>query len=103
MKVSDVMTSTPLFCRLETNLGAATELLWNGNCGFLPVVGEGGRLVGTITDRDICIALGTRHQLPGQITVAEVAPNTPISCGPDDDLRAALAIMRARKVHRLAV
>ena len=42
MKVKDVMMGTPYFCNGENNLGVAAELMWKGNCGFLPVVDEVG-------------------------------------------------------------
>ena len=63
MRVREVMEK-PVFCGLDMTLGAAVELMHNNNCGFLPIVGEGGNVIGVITDRDICIALGTRNQKP---------------------------------------
>jgi CBS domain-containing protein len=72
MKVKELMMRTPYQCQPETNLGEATELMWNGNCGFLPVVDSEGKIHGVVTDRDICIALGTRNRLPGEIPVREV-------------------------------
>jgi CBS domain-containing protein len=60
MRVVEIMMGTPYFCQPETNLGSAAELMWTGNCGFLPFVESEGKVVGVITDRDICIALGTR-------------------------------------------
>ena len=68
MRVLDVMMGTPYFCRPEKNLGVATELMRKGNCGFLPVVGSEERVVGVVTDRDICIALGTRGRPSGEVT-----------------------------------
>ena len=44
MKVKDAMTGTAYYCQLDTNLGSATELMWVGNCGFLPVMGRMARL-----------------------------------------------------------
>ena len=46
MKVKDVMTETPHYCQPETNLGSATELMWNADCGFLPVRSADGKVVG---------------------------------------------------------
>ncbi len=103
MKVSDIMTSKPFFCRRETDLGTAAELLWNGNCGFLPVVEDGGRVVGAVTDRDLCIALGTKNRVAGEIRVGEIASKAPVTCAPGDDIRQALATMADRKIHRLVV
>ena len=103
MRVVEIMMGTPYFCRPETNLGSATELMWTGNCGFLPVVGSEGRVVGVITDRDICIALGTRGRPSGEVTVAEVMSNKVYSCAPDDDVRVALGAMREGRVRRLPV
>jgi len=103
MKVSEVMMRTPASCKPETNLGAAVETLWNRNCGFLPVVDEQGRVNAVITDRDICIALGTRNKLAGEITVGEVARKRVYSCEPNDDVHLALATMQEMGVRRLPV
>ena len=103
MRVVDIMMGTPYFCRPETNLGSATELMWTGNCGFLPVVGSEGEVVGVVTDRDICIALGTRGRPSGEVTVADVMSKKVYSCAPDDDVRVALSAMRDGRVRRLPV
>jgi CBS domain-containing protein len=104
MKVRDVMVGTPVWCSFETNLGAAVEKLWNQNCGILPIVDAQEKVVGVVTDRDICIALGTRNRLPGEITVGEVTTTGKLySCKPDDDIRTALQTMGEKKVRRLPV
>lgn len=103
MKVRDVMMRTPASCLAETNLGAAAEIFWNRNCGFLPVVNVQGKVVGVITDRDICIALGTRNRLAGDITVGEIISGKVFACSPEDDLPTALAVMGQEKVRRLPV
>jgi len=103
VKVKDSMTKTPVFCNLETNLGAAVEALWKYNCGILPIVDGQRQVVGVITDRDIAIALGTRNRLPGEITVAEAATRKFHSCKPTDDIHTALDTMAENKVRRLVV
>jgi len=103
MKVVDVMMGTPYFCRPETNLGVATELMWTGNCGFLPVVQNDGKVIGVITDRDICIALGTRGRPSGEVTVAAAMSPGVYACAPEEDIHAALRAMREGHVRRLPV
>ncbi len=97
------MTGTPYYCQLDTNLGSATELMWVGNCGFLPVTGASGKVVGVVTDRDICIALGTRNRLAGEVTVVDVMSNRLFACSPDDDVHVALQTMKEGGVRRLPV
>jgi CBS domain-containing protein len=103
MNVRTMMTATPAFCNSEADLGSAVELLWNCNVGFLPVVDSDHRVVSVITDRDICIALGTRNRLAGEILVGEVATHEPICCRADDDIRTALDLMAEAGVRRLPV
>ena len=103
MKVKDAMTGTAYYCQLDTNLGSATELMWVGNCGFLPVMGPNGKIAGVITDRDICMALGTRNRLPGDITVGDVMSGRLFACSPDDDVHIALQLMQEGLVRRLPV
>jgi CBS domain-containing protein len=55
-----------------TDLASAAARFWRADCGVLPVVDHDGKLVGIITDRDICIAVGTRDRLPSNLVVAEV-------------------------------
>jgi CBS domain-containing protein len=103
MKVRDIMTQTAVCCRPETNVGAAVEMLWIHNYGMLPVVDENQKLIGIVTDRDICIALGTRNRLPGNLAVGDVATTPVFTCKPDDEIHEALGIMTEHQVHRLPV
>ncbi len=103
MKVRDIMTQTAVTCGPETDVGSAVELLWVHNYGMLPVVDANSKLIGIVTDRDICIALGTRNRLPGDIAVGEVAIAPVYTCNSDDEIHEALGTMAERQVHRLPV
>jgi CBS domain-containing protein len=102
MKVREIMTAKPKTASPGTTLAAAAHLLWDANCGILPVV-EAGKLVGVVTDRDMYIALATRNTPASQITVSDVATSTVWACGPDDEVQVALDAMKARRVRRLPV
>jgi CBS domain-containing protein len=103
MKVRDVMTQHAILCNMETNLGSAVELMWVHDCGMLPVVDRDTRLVGIVTDRDICIAMGTRNRLPGELTVGDIAIQPVFTCKPDDEIHEALSTMAEKQVRRLPV
>lgn len=102
MKVREIMTATPATVSPGTTLAATAHLLWDANCGILPIV-EAGKLVGVVTDRDMYIALATRNEPASQITVSDVATSTVWACGPNDELQVALDTMKARRVRRLPV
>lgn len=68
MEVRDVMTKTVASCHPETNLAAAGALMWETDCGVLPVVDERRKVSGVITDRDVCIALTTSDRRPSAMT-----------------------------------
>ena len=103
MKVKDVMTTDVKHCGLETNLAAAAKIMWEGDCGAVPVTDANGRVVGVITDRDICIAAATRPRTEGEIPVQDVISRKLYTCGPGDDVRTALETMKSRKIRRLPV
>jgi CBS domain-containing protein len=103
MRVKEVMVGTPFTCPKDENLGTATELMWKGNCGFLPVTDSDGKVCGVITDRDICIALGTRNQVAGEVRVREVMSDKLFACSPEDEIHVALLTMREGRVRRLPV
>ena len=102
-KVQDIMTKDVKVCKPDTNLAAAAALMWENDCGVLPVVDDEGKVLAIITDRDICIALATRSRLASDVTVNEVISGEVYSCALDDDVTAALKTMQRAKVHRLPV
>jgi len=103
MKVKEVMMRTPYTGSLRTNLGEAAELMWKGNCGFLPVVDDQEKVCGVLTDRDICIALGTRNRTAGEVCIGEVTQQKVYACNAEDDIHIALQSMRDGHVRRLPV
>lgn len=103
MRVKEVMMRTPAFCRETSNAGEAVEIMWNRNCGLLPIVSAENKVVGVVTDRDLCIALGTRGVPAGELTVSEVASGKIFTSAAEDEIHLALANMARNKVRRLVV
>jgi predicted transcriptional regulator len=77
--------------------------MWEKDCGALPIVTDGRKTIGVITDRDIAIALGTRDKQAAEIPVKEVMSGELFAASPDEDIHTALKLMRKEKVHRLPV
>jgi CBS-domain-containing membrane protein len=104
MKVKDLQTSDVQTCGPDTNLAAAAQLMWECDCGVVPVVDENRSLLGMITDRDICIATTTRSAAPADIQVRSVmTTGTVYSCRPEEDVRGALKMMGTHRIRRLPV
>ena len=103
MQVADLMTKDVSFCNPHTSAAAAAEIMWNRDCGALPVLEDSGRIVGIITDRDLFIALGTNNRSASDLPVGEIMHREPAVCAPSDDVRIALKAMAHQRVHRLPV
>ena len=104
MDVRDLMTWEVRSCHPDMNLGAVAMLLWEQDCGIVPVLERGtDRLLGVVTDRDICMAAATKDRKPAKIAVSEILNGAPRSCLPDEDLKTAMDVMADAQVHRLPV
>jgi len=103
MRVRDIMSTPVGTCAPSHNLASISAIMWKHDCGIVPVIEDGDRVVGVVTDRDICIALGTRSKRASEITADEVMSKRLHICGPDDDPGIALDTMAAARVRRLPV
>jgi CBS domain-containing protein len=103
MKVREIMSVPVPTCMPETSLVQAARLMQSADCGTLPVVDSDGRVVGIITDRDICLAIAASNRSPRAIAVHEAMAKRPVVAREDDPLSAALNTMRHRRVRRLPV
>ena len=101
MKVKDVMTAGAKTCMPETSLAEAASLMWENDCGALPVVSVDDKVVGMVTDRDICFGVTTKNRSPFEIAVAEVITGQVFACDPEEDIHEALKTMRRERVRRL--
>jgi len=102
MKVQDVMKAQPRTCTPDTTVAEAAHLMWDADCGVLPVVDD-GELVGVVTDRDMYIALATQNERAAVLRVGAVATTDVVTCQPEDDVQVALATMQRARVRRLPV
>ena len=103
MKVKDIMTTNVRKCFTSDSLATAAQLMWEHDCGCVPLLNEDARVVGMITDRDICMAAFFQGTPLSGIKVSTVMSRQLFDCTSDDDLSAAERIMREKKVRRLPV
>ena len=103
MTVKDLANFDVKVCSPETDLASAAKIMWDCDCGVVPVVNEEGRVLGIVTDRDICIAAATRSAKPSDIQVRDVMSQAVASCKAEDDANTAMHIMKEWRVRRLPV
>jgi len=93
MKVKELMRP-PLACRPSTDLATAARLMRYGDCGFLPVVGHDNEVVGSITDRDVSMALASQHVSAMDLKVESIMNSDVPSCPEEDTIEDAMSLMR---------
>jgi CBS domain-containing protein len=103
MHVRNLMTQNPQCCRAEEMTDAAARVMWETDCGVVPIVDERERVVGVITDRDICMAAYTRGEPLSRIPIASAMARQVISCRASDPVEVAEKAMREGRVRRLPV
>jgi CBS domain-containing protein len=102
-KVQQVMTSQPLSIRRTTPVRAAAELMGSEDVGSLPVIEDGGDLVGIVTDRDIVVRVIAAGRNVDEVSVGEILTEHPVLVFPDDSLDHAMDLMAKHQVRRLPV
>ena len=103
MKVKEVMTLDAKAIWITESLANAAKEMWENDCGALPIIKDGRRVVGMITDRDICMAMAMRDRSPSSISVEEVMNPIVHAAKPEEDVEQALQTMREHKIRRLPV
>ncbi|MFN0009894.1 MAG: CBS domain-containing protein [Planctomycetota bacterium] len=103
MKVMDLMTSDVKCCSADDSLDRAARLMWESDCGVVPVVGPDRELVGMITDRDICMAAYTKGRPLAMLAVRDAMAKELTFCSPEASLETAMSLMKDSRVRRLGV
>ena len=102
MKVKDLMSTKVEHTTPDTGTKEAAHQMHELHVGILPVMDE-DKLVGMITDRDICCKVVATGHSAGRTKVSEIMSADVATCFDDQNIGAATDIMIKNHVHRLAV
>lgn len=105
MTVDQLMTRDVKVCRADDMLSRAAQLMWECDCGCIPVISTNGdgNLVGIITDRDIAMAGYIQGWPLSSIPVSSVISHEVVACRLKDPIEEAESLMRSNRVRRLPV
>jgi CBS domain-containing protein len=77
--------------------------MWNQDIGCLPVLNDDGRIVGIITDRDVCMGAYTQGRPLAGISVESSMARQIFTCSPTDPIEDVEALMKAKQIRRVPV
>ena len=103
MRVRELMTDSPQACRRTESANEAARVMWEQDCGAVPIVEDDGRVVGIVTDRDICMAAYIQGRPLGSISLESIMSTDVCACRAEDELARAEHLMQERQVNRLPV
>lgn len=104
MRVEQLMTKDVSSCDESDRLTEAATIMWERDCGAAPVVARAeGRVIGMITDRDVCMAAYTTGRPLAELRVRDAMSPKLLTCTPGDSVEHAEAVMRRFQVRRLPV
>ncbi len=103
MTIKDLMTRPAVTCPNNTTLEHAGWLMWEFDCGVIPVVDDVGRAVGIVTDRDICMAAYTQGKALRDIHVTTAMAHHVIAIHADESVETAEHLMADNQIRRLPV
>jgi CBS domain-containing protein len=98
-----IMTPNVFTCVPDESVDQAARIFWERNCGAVPVVDAEGKLIGMLTDRDVCIAGYTQGRRLADIRVDSVMSSRAHAASQDDSLERVLEIMKEAQVRRVPV
>lgn len=103
MRVEELMTSPVVTCRVTDSLNVPAKLMWECDCGVVPVLDAEDKPVGMITDRDICIAGYTQNKPYSEIPVSTAMSRGLVTCHPSDAVSDVERSMRRHQLRRIPV
>ena len=106
MRIEQLMARDVRTCHADEPLAAAARIMWENDCGCVPVVGRidgDATVIGMITDRDVCMAAYTQGRPLSEIKIESAMARDVRSCRASDSVDTALRILQQNQLHRLPV
>ncbi|RMH90875.1 CBS domain-containing protein [Lysobacter pythonis] len=101
--ITSVMTSSPVSCQPGTALREVARMMVDNDCGMIPVVDEGGKPIGAVTDRDIVTRVVAGGGDASSATAGQAMTSPVRTIDTATSLRDATCVMEAEKIRRVIV
>lgn len=104
MYTRDAMITDVQCCEEKDTLQHAASLMWQHDCGSIPVLNEDGRPIGMLTDRDIAMAAMLNNCALSDLRAEQIIGKQPvITCKHNASLERCLALMEEHEIRRIPV
>ena len=103
MQVHEIMTAEAVCFREGDPVMEIARRMREQNVGFVPICDDGGRPVGTVTDRDIAIRVAAEDKKASRTHAREIMSHEAVSCRASDEVSLAESIMAEHHKSRLMV
>jgi CBS domain-containing protein len=103
MKVSELMTKDPIFCSPSNSVRQVARMLRDHDIVLMPVIDDLGKLIGVVSDRDLCCRFVAEGNDIDRETIGAYITSNAITCRAEDDINVCEQVIRRHGVHRLPV
>jgi CBS domain-containing protein len=103
VNIRKLMSRNVATCAQSDTLHTVAGLMWERDCGIVPVVDEQKKVVGVVTDRDLCMAAWSKDRRLLEIPVSDVMSRHVQTCQEHDSIEAVMTLMRTQRVRRLPI
>lgn len=101
--VAEVMSKPVASCQPTDSLNECARTMWERDCGCIPIVDGLARVVGILTDRDVCMAAYTQGRPLTEIQATVLCNRDVYTCKASDTLAHAEELMTRHQIRRLPV
>ncbi len=103
MQVRDIMSKDMVIADKDDTILDVAKLMRHHNIGIVPVVENGQKVLGVVTDRDIVLNMAKYNSDPSNTYAREIASEVVYKVKPDADVDQALSLMKKQRIRRLPV
>jgi CBS domain-containing protein len=105
MKIREAMTPNPVCCVPTDTAQKVAQILRDQNVGALPVVADKQslKLIGMITDRDICCSIVAEGLDPKTTTIVNYVSSDLVTCRDGENLDNCQQAMQERQIRRIPI
>ena|SRR5439155_26821832 len=106
MKIREIMSREPACCVLSDTAQTVAKILCDRNIGSMPVVADqqSRKLVGMITDRDLCCTVIAQGMDPKTTQIAKLIALAPLTtCRDGENIETCERLMQEHQVRRIPI